>query len=64
MITDKKKKVQLKSGWKISGKLKLEQQLNLKSYGVNQTPEALFEEAEKDAVEKLAAYYVQLFFLS
>ena len=64
MIANNRKQTQHKSGWEISGSLKLKQQADLKSYMPNITTKALDEKAKKNTSEKLAGYYVQLFFLS
>jgi len=59
-----RKKTRLKPGRKTSEHLKLGQQDSLKSFGTNRATEILYETAEKNTREKLAGYYVQLFFLS
>jgi len=64
MIKNNEKKSELKSGREISETLKLRHQFDLKSFGTDQNTEILYERAEKNTGEKLAGYYVQLFFLS
>lgn len=64
MMTHNRNKTFLKPGDKILGNLKLRQRVMLKSHSSNNTPEVLYERAEKNTGEKLAGYYAQLFFLS